>query len=87
MGERKKVEGTWITFKYRGYTESGKTQIWAVEAKADGALLGQMKWFSQWRRYAFYPEPDMVFEENCLRAIAAFCETVTRTKRTEARHG
>jgi hypothetical protein len=37
-----------------------------------------VRWFSRWRKYAFYPGRETVFEEDCLREIADFCETRTR---------
>lgn len=59
---------------------SGKTQTWVVAAKAGGDL-GEIRWFGRWRRYAFYPLPQTVFEQNCLRDIANFCETETQRHR------
>lgn len=34
--------------------------------------LGQIKWYAQWRQYAFYPESGTVFEKICLRDINRF---------------
>lgn len=54
-------------------SDSGKTQIWSV-LDSSGMLLGQIKWFGQWRKYAFYPLGFTVYEQDCLRTIADFCE-------------
>jgi hypothetical protein len=40
--------------------------------------LGWVAWFSRWRKYAFYPKPETVYEEDCLRDIAEFCEAKTK---------
>lgn len=51
--------------------EGRKTKIVEVRAVRDRALLGMIKWFGRWRRYAFFPEPGCVFEAGCLEVIAA----------------
>ncbi len=56
---------------------SGKTSIWDIVARRNGAELGAVRWFGRWRRYAFYPAIDTVFEQTCLREIANFCEHQT----------
>lgn len=43
-----------------------------------GDPLGQIKWWSPWRRYCFFPNPDTVFEQVCMREIADFVENKTR---------
>ncbi len=49
-----------------------KTKTWAVMAKVDDALLGVIKWYASWRKYAFFPVAGTVFEPDCLRDIATF---------------
>jgi hypothetical protein len=44
-------------------------------------MLGEVRWFGRWRCYAFYPEPDTLYERQCLRDIADFCEARTREHR------
>ena len=61
-----------------------KTKVWLVEALRDGAVLGQVKWFGRWRKYAFYPI-DAIFEQVCLREIADFIEAVTREHRAKGK--
>ena len=63
-----------------------KTYVWDVVKNerskergardADGMLheLGQVKWYGPWRCYSFFPEAGTLFEKQCLRDIAAFCE-------------
>jgi hypothetical protein len=59
-----------------------KTMIWNVIG-SDGATIAQVKWFSRWRKYCFFPSGPAVFEEICLGDIAQFL--VDRTN--EHRHG
>ncbi len=63
----------WVEFNKLGNSDSGKTQLWQV-VSSGGTLLGMIKWFSRWRKYAFYPFDFTVYEQDCLREIANFCE-------------
>jgi hypothetical protein len=73
---------SWINFLPCGATPSGKTQIWTVRATLQaGAILGMIRWHGAWRKYAFYPNKDTLFEEDCLRDIANFCEGQTKQHR------
>jgi len=71
---------TWIRFDATGPSDSGKTETWRVST-LDGAPLGRIAWFGRWRRYAFFPFDATVFEQQCLRDIAAFCEQATQDRR------
>ncbi len=73
-------DGKYISFRLSDeQTESGKTQIWEVTARADGYNLGQVRWFARWRKYSFFPVGGCVFEENCLGDIAEFIKWATHT--------
>jgi hypothetical protein len=59
-----------------------KTKIWRVETNDEKRiLLGHIGWFGRWRRYAFSPKSETVFEEQCLREIAQFSESETKKHR------
>jgi hypothetical protein len=64
------AEGTHIRFF--SIPTAGKTSAWSVESKHGRDGLGIIKWFGPWRKYAFFPEPDTVFEEVCMREISQF---------------
>lgn len=51
-----------------------KTKTWYVMNKYDDIHLGWIGWFAKWRKYAFFPKPETVYEQVCLRDIAEFCE-------------
>lgn len=71
-------EPHWISF-----TEltRGKTKVWGVVSKRDAITLGFVQWFARWRCYAFFPRPDMIFSDECLRDLADFCEARTKEHR------
>jgi len=58
-----------------------KTKVWWVLNKYDEAQLGWVGWFARWRKYGFYPQTGTVYEETCLREIAAFCERQTKERK------
>jgi hypothetical protein len=74
---------SWITFEDAGRSDSGITKIFhVVQADGKGARpLGRIKWFAPWRKYAFPPSSETVFEEDCLREIATFCVEETAMHR------
>lgn len=53
-----------------------KTKIWIVRTKY-GETLGTVAWFSHWRKYAFSPASNCIFEQDCLRDLAQFMEERT----------
>lgn len=73
----------WIDFDLQVRRTDRKTDIWLVvpkREKSEGsgvAEIGEVKWFGSWRKYCFFPRPSTVFEKDCLRDIAAFCEEQT----------
>jgi len=80
----------WIAFKEVG--RKSKTKVFEVRTKApkepymdeSGILLGEVCWTGRWRQYAFFPEAGMMFERQCLRDIADFCESETKKHRARA---
>lgn len=59
-----------------------KTKAWFVRSKYDGQpVLGNVRWFGRWRKYAFYPEAGCIFEEVCMREISEFIEKTTKEHR------
>jgi len=92
MNER--IEANYIYFYHDKKDDKPKTQVWNVFAKQDNEWLGQVRWFSRWRCYAFSSTAyhdgkygrfvsDIMFEHNCLRDIANFCQTLTVRHRME----
>ena len=71
---------TYVKFVDGPPSVTKKTLTWEVQT-TDGVPLGSIKWYASWRAYAFFPLPACVFERNCLRLIATFCEMRTEDKR------
>lgn len=63
-------ESKWIYFTDQMW--SGKTKRFYVHAKHGDFKLGEIKWYSSWRKYAFFPESHTVFEPTCLSDISDF---------------
>ena len=53
---------------------TGKTKIWRVMDPREEYEIGQIKWYGAWRCYAFEPFAYTIYEKDCLRFIADFCE-------------
>lgn len=76
----------WIFFGYRGKSKTKKTSIWRVLDR-DSVVLGEIRWYAQWRRYALFPEPGTVWEQNCLETAANFCRVQTTKHNDVLRYG
>lgn len=61
-----KIEGT------------GKTKCFNVRTLDRFVLLGRISFYSRWREYAFFPYTGTLYEADCLRDIAQFCEDQTK---------
>lgn len=55
-----------------------KTKVWFVSSMTN-FMLGRIKWHGPWRKYCFFVAAtgEYVFDKNCLREIADFCEEQT----------
>lgn len=73
---------TWVSFQIEDRRRGAKTDVWHVwSLKLPAAHLGIVKWFPTWRRYAFFPGAETLFDGTCLRDIAAFVESETEKQR------
>lgn len=77
---------SWIRFDESDSSPSGKTKTWKIRSKDTDFTVGVVSWYSHWRKYAFTPSGNSVFEQDCLREIADFCDTQT-TLHKEAKRG
>lgn len=67
----------WIDIVDKGPSPSGKTRGWWVMPKDGGNRIGCIYWYGPWRKYVFMPDPNCVFEQDCLRDIADFIQAET----------
>ena len=53
--------------------DTGKTKIYELSPKDDHRIvLGHIQWFGRWRKYAFFPFSETVYETQCLTDIVNF---------------
>lgn len=71
----------WIDFKEAPKPETRKTNIYNVWTTGNGFLLGRVMWYSPWRCYSFFPEPNTVFEKTCLTDIHNFIKSLMDERR------
>lgn len=57
-----------------------KTKLFAVVSVQGLIILGEIKWFTRWRRYAFYPEADSIYDAACLQEITAFLDGLMQAR-------
>lgn len=67
----------WIYFSELPLKEGAKTKTWHVRTKAGDEAIGFVRWFGRWRKYAFSPERDTIYEQDCLWDIADFIAQAT----------
>lgn len=70
----------WITFQL-AEKQNPKTKVyWVITKEQPCSTLGQIKWFGRWRKYSFFPQPETVFEQDCLNDIISFMEDLERSR-------
>ena len=70
----------WLEIKYKEPSKTGKTHIFDVLTSDGGTNLGKIKWFGPWRKYAFFPEQNTLFETDCLSDISKFLDDLKNKK-------
>ena len=58
----------WLSFEEDDHYE-GKTRRMVVVSKKHLNILGEIKWYTNWRQYAFFPEPGTVWNPECMKDI------------------
>lgn len=75
-------KGRYITFSNLGPAPGRLTNRYRIDSE-HGGVLGFVRWWGGWRKYVLEPGEDTVFEETCLREIAAFCADMTKQHRAK----
>lgn len=76
------MEGKFMDFREGDH--GGVTRRWAVISKDGTWLLGEVKWFSAWRRYVFYPANGTLFDADCLTELQVFLRERTEDQKADA---
>jgi len=65
----------WVDGDFDGY--------WKCVNSKHGYMLGKVRWYQQWRRFTFSPEPntELEFSDDCLDDISDFLKQCTKKKR------
>ncbi len=70
--------------KYESFTlltkhaKTVKGSQWSVNCNETGYRTGIIAWFTRWKKLAFFPNDDTVFNEDCLTEIAEFIKKVSK---------
>ena len=67
-----------LEFNFVRNSESGKTKIWTVFNTTTYEHIGNIRWAGNFRKYAFYPNNDTMYDSNCLQDISEFLEKATK---------
>lgn len=62
-------KGKWIHIRPNATTN--KTGLWRIYADS-GEIIGEIKWYGPFRKYSFFPYPQTVYEQDCLKEITNF---------------
>lgn len=60
------------------YKENRKTPIIELFNRDSQTLLGHIKWHGAWRKYCFFPKPDMLFDAGCLEVITKYIKEIPK---------
>lgn len=74
----------WVSFQLEERKRGAKTDVWHVWSIKEAPMtahLGIVKWFAPWRKYAFFPAEQTLYEQDCLRDLAEFVEVETVKQR------
>ena len=75
------IMSKWIEFYL--YEDTGKTKKYNIVTKDYPMILGEVKWFSRWRKYSFFPAPNTVFEKDCMMDIVDFIDKLMLERKTK----
>jgi hypothetical protein len=76
---------THIVIKNLGPLGARKTNTYSVHSNYGGDELGSIRWFGRWRKYAFFPCHETVYEEVCMRELSDFIVAETKARRIASR--
>lgn len=72
-------ESKYLTFEL---SVNRNPSTWIINVMSeDGYCLGRIKWYAQWRQYAFYPEAVTIFEKTCLKDITNFVKLMNEQQK------
>ena len=79
------IIGKWLIAEEMGQAPGRKTKRWEIRNRYEGCTLGEVYWYSQWKKYVFEPQEASVYESQCLRDLSAFLAKQTDAQRVLAK--
>jgi hypothetical protein len=73
-----KTEYKYISFRLVKQLE--KTSRWVIVNNESEECIGEIKWYSAWRRYCFFTNDGMIFDQSCLRDIIDFIQQLSAAR-------
>ena len=73
--EIKFLEGMKTEYQYIHFikkAEKPKTSIWSCRNNRSDNELGEIKWYSAWRQYCYFPTVQAIYNVGCLENINHF---------------
>lgn len=67
--------------KYISFEPDIRLDEWEIWSDSQNVIIGQVRWYSHWRKYCFFPSQDTVWEEICLGEISDFIKRRTTERR------
>jgi len=64
-----------------------KTNVYQIENKKSGDVIGIIEWYSVWRQYVIQPEFGCIFNDTCLKEIAEFLSELNKNHKEKANQG
>ena len=63
-----------------------KTQVYDVISRSHAVRLALIKWYGPWRQYVLEPEPETVWNKDCLNDVSAFLWRLMQLRAPKEEH-
>lgn len=61
--------------------DTGKTQTYSVDSRSGGYRLATIKWYGAWRQYTLNPEPETIWNKECLLDTIDFISVLMEARK------
>lgn len=72
----------YLTFVFKGTSDSGKTGRYVVVSALTGTILGWIEFHAPWRKYWFCPLNGTAYDASCLADITNFLVELTAERKS-----
>jgi hypothetical protein len=63
--------------------DTGKTKVYSITPKNSDQPIGRIAWFSNWRKYTFWPECNTIYDTKCLLEVIQFINQLMEDRKSE----